>query len=92
MTQNRTKRFALALLAALAISAQQVASAYADTPNEDEPGWSCVDDGNRVCGPGNPEHKPAACYDDGGVIVALWPCSPWTPDPDEEVYRVGYTN
>lgn len=43
-------------------------------PMEDEPGWSCVDDGNRICGPGNPEGKPAACYDDGGVIVALWPC------------------
>lgn len=48
--------------------------------NEDDPGWSCVDDGNRVCGPGNSEGKPAACYDDGGVIVAMWPCKPWTPD------------
>jgi hypothetical protein len=33
----------------------------------------CVDD-DHICLPGNPEHKPAACYDDGGVIVALWPC------------------
>lgn len=36
--------------------------------------WSCVDDGDKVCAPGNDEGKPAACYDDGGVIVALWPC------------------
>lgn len=51
-----------------------MAPAAAASPNEDEPGWSCVDDGNHVCGPGNSEGKPAACYDDGGVIVALWPC------------------
>lgn len=54
--------------------------AAATPPLEDEPGWSCVDDGNRICGPNNSEGKPAACYDDGGVIVALWPCSAWTPD------------
>lgn len=47
---------------------------------EDSPEWSCVDDGNRVCGPNNREGKPAACYDDGGVIVAYWPCTPWTED------------
>lgn len=41
---------------------------------EDDPRWSCVDDGNRICGPGNIEHQPAGCYDDGGVIVAPWPC------------------
>ncbi|AYP70047.1 hypothetical protein I5G62_gp61 [Mycobacterium phage CRB2] len=43
---------------------------------EDEPGWSCVDDGNRVCGPNNPEGKPAGCYDLGGVLIAPWPCAP----------------
>lgn len=43
-------------------------------PLEDEPGFSCVDDGNRICGPGNTEGKPAGCYDDGGVLVAPWPC------------------
>lgn len=43
---------------------------------EDEPGWSCVDDGNRVCGPDNPEGKPAGCYDLGGVLIAAWPCAP----------------
>lgn len=41
---------------------------------ESDTEWSCVDDGNRVCGPGNAEGKPAACYDQGGVIVAVWPC------------------
>jgi hypothetical protein len=61
--------------AALAVaSVVAMAPTAAASPNEDEPGWSCVDDGNKVCGPGNPEGKPAACYDEGGVIVALWPC------------------
>lgn len=41
---------------------------------ESDTEWSCVDDGNRVCGPQNAEGKPAACYDQGGVIVAVWPC------------------
>ena len=64
---------------------------------EDDPWWSCVDDGNRICGPNNPEGKPAACYGDGGVIIALWPChtvdigngqsdvvaDPGSPDYDE---------
>jgi hypothetical protein len=58
----------------------EIPSALADGPEEDSPEWSCVDDGNHVCGPNNPEGKPAACYDDGGVIVAMWPCNPWTPD------------
>lgn len=42
---------------------------------ESDTEWSCVDDGNRTCGPQNAEGKPAACYDEGGVIVALWPCT-----------------
>ena len=46
---------------------------------EDDPRWSCVDDGNRVCGPTNTEGKPAGCYDDGGVMVAPWPCEAWKP-------------
>lgn len=41
---------------------------------EDSPSWSCVDDGNRICGPGNANGAPAGCYDDGGVMVAPWPC------------------
>lgn len=42
--------------------------------DEDAPGWSCVHDGNRVCGPTNDEGVPAGCYDDGGALVAPWPC------------------
>jgi hypothetical protein len=79
-----------------------VGTAYADTSTaaidqgiadgeseEDEPGWSCVDDGNRVCGPNNTEGKPAACYADGGVIVALWPCSAWTPEASDASWGKG---
>jgi hypothetical protein len=40
---------------------------------EDESGWSCVDNGNRVCGPGNPHGVPAGRYDEGGVLVDPWP-------------------
>jgi hypothetical protein len=32
---------------------------------EDESGWSCVDMGDRRCGPGNSNGVPAGCYDDG---------------------------
>lgn len=51
--------------------------AYA-SPAEDDPGWSCVDAGNHVCGPRSDDygHIPG-CYDDGGVLVALWPCEAW---------------
>ena len=82
-----------------------VSVAYGDTLDkyhdisDDDPSWSCVDDGNHVCGPDNVEGKPAACYDDGGVIVALWPChvveigngqtdvvaDPGSPDYDERL-------
>jgi hypothetical protein len=64
----------------IALAALALAPDAAAQINEDDPGWSCVDDGNRVCGPNNPEGKPAACYDDGGVIVQLWPCNPWEPN------------
>ena len=43
-------------------------------PQEDEPGWSCASMGNRVCGPTNVEGAVPGCYDEGGVLVALWPC------------------
>lgn len=29
------------------------------SPQEDSPDWTCVDDGNRVCGPGNSNGVPA---------------------------------
>lgn len=74
-----------------------IADAHAAQINEDDPGWSCVDDGNRICGPGNSEGKPAGCYDEGGVLVTAWPChvvsigngqtdveaDPGSPDYDE---------
>jgi hypothetical protein len=40
---------------------------------EDEPGWSCVDDGNKVCGSGNEQGVPAGRYDEGGVLMDPWP-------------------
>lgn len=43
-----------------------------DAPQEDDPGWSCVDDGNRICGPGNANGVPAGRYDEGGVLVETW--------------------
>lgn len=50
--------------------------AWADTPEEDSPSWSCVDDGNKICGPDNSEGKPPGLYDEGGVLIAPWPV--WT--------------
>lgn len=41
--------------------------------SEDESGWWWVDDGNRVCGPGNGQAVPAGRYDEGGVLVDPWP-------------------
>jgi hypothetical protein len=69
---NRVRAGVLA--AAISVTAGLAASTYDDgyTP-------SCVDDGDRVCGPGNAEHVPAGCYDDGGVFVAPWPCAAWKP-------------
>jgi len=70
----------------LTLIAATLITAPAPTITEDSPAWSCVDDGNRICGPANPEHKPAGCYDDGGVLVAPWPChiviDPATGDAD----------
>lgn len=40
--------------------------------DEDESGWSCVDMGNKVCGPGNSNGAPAGRYDEGGVLVEPW--------------------
>ena len=40
---------------------------------EDESGWSCVDDGNRICGPDNAQGVPAGYYDEGGVLIDPWP-------------------
>jgi uncharacterized cupin superfamily protein len=40
---------------------------------EGDPRWSCVDDGNKVCGPGDPQGVPAGRYDEGGVLIDPWP-------------------
>jgi hypothetical protein len=79
---------AAAALAVAGVVAMAPPTAAA-SPYEDEPGWSCVDDGNRVCGPGNPEGKPAACYDEGGVIVALWPCHSVSAAGGSNAYDAG---
>src|SRR5882757_7668717 len=63
----------VALGASLALGFGSLGTAHADQ-------HFCVDDAPHVCLPGNSEGKPAACYDDGGVIVALWPCNPWEPN------------
>lgn len=58
------------------------------TIQEDDPGWDCTMMGDRVCGPGNSNGVPAACYDEGGVIVALWPCHVVVnPDGSSDVYE-----
>lgn len=38
---------------------------------EDSAGWNCARNGNRVCGPGNPEGAKPGCYR-GGVLVVPW--------------------
>ena len=66
-------------LAATAVAVGLTAPVDEASLEEDQPGWSCVDDGNRVCGPDNEGGQPAGCYDDGGVLVAVWPCEAWKP-------------
>lgn len=43
-------------------------------PEEDDLGWDCVRNGNRICGPDNTQGRPAGCYDELGLLVAPWPC------------------
>ena len=63
-------------------------SGHAQAATEDSPSWSCVDDGNRICGPGNANGVPAGCYDDGGVLVAPWPCHVIVnPDGSADIYQ-----
>lgn len=78
--------FVLAGSFVLASATGAMAPAHAST--EDSPSWSCVDDGNRICGPGNANGAPAGCYDDGGVLVAPWPCYVVVgADGSADVYR-----
>lgn len=78
----------LAFAGAFLIGGPMMHSARAQaSPNEDQQ-WSCVDDGNRTCGPGNANGAPAGCYDDGGVLVAPWPCYVVVnADGSSDVYR-----
>lgn len=76
---NLKQAILVALSAGVIVGGVALASESNDTDpltsiTEDSPGWSCVDDGNHVCGPGNSEGKPAGCYDAGGVMVEAWPC------------------
>lgn len=67
-----TRQFAAAALAAAALALAPVATA---TPQEDDPGWSCVTMGDQICGPDSDDqgHTPG-CYSDTGELVAPWPC------------------
>lgn len=81
MTSNAVKLVGIKVVfgASLAIGFATMHTASATPAVEGGHSASCVDDGNRICQPGNTEGKPAACYDDGGVIVAEWPCNAWKP-------------
>lgn len=61
--------------ALLALAVLTAPAAAAQSPQEDDPGWSCVTAGNHVCGPDSDDagHAPG-CYSDTGVLVAKWPC------------------
>jgi predicted Fe-S protein YdhL (DUF1289 family) len=49
---------------------------------EDTPGWNCATDGNHVCGPRNPEHLPAGCYDNATLVI------PWAKMTKEQKRHV----
>jgi len=65
----------LKLAAAVALALALTGGVAHATPQEDDKDWSCVTQGNRVCGPDgdNFGHTPG-CYDDTGRMVAAWPC------------------
>lgn len=57
-------------------------------PNEDDPDWDCRTQGNRICGPRNSQLVEPGCYNDGGTLVALWPCHVVVnPDGTSDVYQ-----
>lgn len=77
MSSGKVRAIAFASMVLFGLG--DTAQALAAPIDEDDLQWSCVDDGNRVCGPGNSNGVPAGCYDDGGVLFAVWPCVPWSP-------------
>lgn len=54
----------LAAAAIIAMSSPRLAPVDTTTVTvqEDEPGWSCAEMGNRICGPNNSEGVPAGDY------------------------------
>lgn len=93
--QNRPVHVALAIVGAEVVLAASFAvagmiglSGHAQAqPNEDEPGWSCVDTATRICGPLSDDYGHApGCYNDARQWVTPWPChvvvNPVTGDGD----------
>lgn len=74
------------LAAGIALVLPAIAAAQ---PQEDDPGWSCVNDSSpSVCGPLSDDwgHAPG-CYNDQRELVAAWPCSVVVnPDGSSDVY------
>jgi hypothetical protein len=64
--------------------------------------WSCVDMGDKACGPGNSNDVPAGRYDQAGVLVDPWPVGystvyrlgtgPLADWGDDAAYDAGYEN
>lgn len=85
------KRLALFGVSLAALGAVAFAPDANARIQEDDPGWDCVSMGDRSCGPTNTQGVTAGCYDDGGVLVAPWPCHiVVNPDGSSDVYA--YTN
>lgn len=89
MTKTRIKSLIAASLVGFAsLATPAIASATpAGQIQEDDPGWDCTTMGDHSCGPTNAQGVQAGCYDDGGVLVAAWPCFVVVgPDGDADVY------
>lgn len=84
-------KLAILLTGSLIYSSALLVSCSSEIQPLEDGRWSCVDDGNRVCGPSTDNvvvdgvllsdptgprqlRVPAGCYDEGGVLVAYWPC------------------
>ena len=72
---KRSDKITLALAAGTAVLAMLAASPDADAnpgDAEDSPSFSCVLDGNQVCGPHNEMGAVPGLYNNG-VLVQSWP-------------------
>lgn len=72
------KRGMLIAAAVVAIGGHVLPAAHADVCHEDQKCWDCRSDGNRICGPGNPQGVLPGWYGD----VDCWPGAVWCPDID----------